>query len=198
MSCKFGHTSPPPPGLWVQEGDRYARQHEAVQQKYQFNGNVWRYLTKRTSSSVNQLSSHTWLAITHARLVQTRLQMENSLDKSKLHMVPSMLTVSKEIPAAFPPTVGPLLPYTQSAQLYVSYILIFSILPDSSAEFVTLGRDSMHTATGAAAVCLALAAKDPFPILLHLGNQGSHFQNPLRKHFANSNTVWNRKQQKLP
>lgn len=34
-----------------------------------------------------------------------RLQMENSLDKSKLLMVPSMLTVSKEIPAAFPPTV---------------------------------------------------------------------------------------------
>lgn len=147
MSCKFGHTSPSAPGLWVQEGDRYGSM-KLSQQKYQFKGNVWRYLTKRTSSSVNQLSSHTWLAVTHARLVQTRLQMENSLDKSKLLMVPSMLTVSKEIPAAFPPTVGPLLPHTQSAQLYVSYILIFSILPDSSAEFVTLGRDSMHTATG--------------------------------------------------
>lgn len=106
---------------------------------------------KENSSSVNQLSSHTWLAETDARLVQTRLQMENSLDKSTLHMAPSMLTVSNEMPgesSAFPPTVGPLLLYTQSSQIYVSYILIFSILPDSSAEFVTLGRDSMHTATG--------------------------------------------------
>lgn len=90
------------------------------QQKYQFKGNVWRYLTKRTSSSINQLSSHTWLAVTYARLVQTCLQMENSLDEIKLHTVPSMMTVSNEMPgesSAFPPTMVLLLPYTQISQL---------------------------------------------------------------------------------
>lgn len=115
--------------------------------------------------------------------------MENSLDKSKLHTVPSMLTVFNEPDesSAFPPTVGPLLPYSQIFQLYVSYILIFSILPDSSVVCNT--REGLHAHSHwVVTVCLALAANDPFP-MLHLGSQGSHFQNPLRKHFANSNTV---------
>lgn len=148
--CKFGYIFPLPSAIFLVPNTRgkadviaWNRFRNICSEEMSWD------ILQRVSSSLNQLSSHTLLAITYARLVQTLLQILYLLDKSKLHtevcwqgLRKCLVSLGFSSNCGAAPGV-----YSNLSDICEPHLNLYQ----PSAQFcwiVTLERDSINTANG--------------------------------------------------